>query len=110
MNSLTETVKILKALADKNRIRICIMLQEKELCVCQLNQILKNIAISTLSNHIKILHNAGIIKQRKSGKYIFYKLTDNPEIHKIINIITRPTLQDNIIKNDFKILKTIKHP
>ncbi|MDC7232016.1 MAG: metalloregulator ArsR/SmtB family transcription factor [Spirochaetales bacterium] len=68
MNSL---VNQLKALGEGNRFRICMMLLEKPLCVCQLLSVL-DIAGGTLSNHLKILKNAGLIDQRKDGKWIEY--------------------------------------
>ena len=60
-----------KALGETNRFRICMMLLEKPLCVCELLSVLE-IAGGTLSNHLKILKNAGLVDQRKDGKWVEY--------------------------------------
>lgn len=73
MNSIVSKIK---ALADNNRFRICLLLKEKSLCVCELLSVL-NVAGGTLSNHLKILKNCGIIEQEKSGKWIIYSLSDS---------------------------------
>jgi ArsR family transcriptional regulator len=66
----------LKALSDTNRFRIVMMLMERPLCVCELLQAL-DIAGGTLSNHLKILKNAGLINQRKDGRWIEYHLKED---------------------------------
>lgn len=68
---MNDLVNRLKALGEKNRFRICMMLIENPLCVCQLLSVL-DIAGGTLSNHLKVLKNAGLIDQRKDGKWIEY--------------------------------------
>ncbi|MDC7241793.1 MAG: metalloregulator ArsR/SmtB family transcription factor [Spirochaetales bacterium] len=79
MNAL---VNKMKALGEANRFRICIMLLEGPLCVCQLLSVL-DIAGGTLSNHLKILKNAQLIDQRKDGKWIEYYIA-GPEAEKFI--------------------------
>lgn len=61
----------MKALGDLNRFRIMLMLMERPLCVCELLEVL-DIAGGTLSNHLKILRTAGLIDQRKDGRWIEY--------------------------------------
>ena len=68
-------VNQLKALGETNRFRICVMLLEKPLCVCELLSVL-DIAGGTLSSHLKVLKNSGLIDQRKDGKWIEYFLAD----------------------------------
>ena len=66
-----ETVKILKALADANRLHILELLGSGEQCACVL---LGNLALSqpTLSHHMKILCDAGLVTSLKAGKWIYY--------------------------------------
>ena len=66
-----EHVKVLKALADANRLRIIELLGNGEQCACVL---LGNLALSqpTLSHHMKILCDAGLVASRKEGKWIYY--------------------------------------
>ncbi|MBD3290388.1 metalloregulator ArsR/SmtB family transcription factor [candidate division KSB1 bacterium] len=66
-------VKIFKALGDKSRLRIVKMLQQRALCVCEITEILK-LAPSTVSQHLSLLREAGLIIDRKDGKWVEYHL------------------------------------
>ena len=61
------------ALADETRVKIVEMLSHKERCVCELEQVL-DIAQSKLSFHLKVLKDAGLIADRKEGRWMFYGL------------------------------------
>ena len=64
---------IFKALGDENRIRILKLLHSGEKCACKLLEEL-NISQSTLSHHMKILCDAGIVTGRKEGKWMHYSI------------------------------------
>lgn len=64
---------IFKALSDENRIRILKMLRSGEKCACRLLEEM-NISQPTLSHHMKILCDAGIVAGRKEGKWTHYAL------------------------------------
>ena len=70
---MRNSVKLFKALADTNRVRIIKMLEVKSLCVCELTEILQ-LAISTVSKHLSILRNAGLIIDTKDGRWVNYQL------------------------------------
>lgn len=72
---LTETnlALIFKALGDINRIRILKMLRSGETCACKLLAALE-ISQPTLSHHMKILCDAGIVNGRKEGKWTHYSI------------------------------------
>lgn len=70
---LSETENTLKALADANRLRILALVQEAPLCVCQLMAIL-DISQSTVSKHLAILKEAGLVEEAQRGKRSFYRL------------------------------------
>jgi len=72
---LREFIAITKALADENRLRIIMALQGKELCVCQVTEML-DLAPSTVSKHMSILKQARLIEGRKSGRWVFYRLDE----------------------------------
>lgn len=61
------------ALSDEARIRIVEMLSHKERCVCELEQVL-GIAQSRLSFHLKVLKDAGLLADRKEGRWMYYNL------------------------------------
>lgn len=70
----TETAHIFKAFCDENRIRILEMLQTGEKCGCTLLEEL-NVTQPTLSHHMKILCDAGIVEGRREGKWTHYKIS-----------------------------------
>ena len=68
-----ETAKIFKAFCDENRLQILELLRSGEKCACKLLDDLK-ISQSTLSHHMKILCDAGIVQGRKDGKWVHYSI------------------------------------
>ncbi|HDR16112.1 MAG TPA: ArsR family transcriptional regulator [Desulfobacteraceae bacterium] len=68
-------IKVMKALSDVNRVRILKMLQHKNMCVCELQAALR-IAQPTVSKHLKILLDSGLVQCSRDGKWIDYRLSD----------------------------------
>lgn len=68
------TAVIFKAFCDENRVRILQLLQNGEKCACRLLEEM-NITQPTLSHHMKILCDSGIVKGRKEGKWIHYSIS-----------------------------------
>ena len=68
-------INVMKALSDPNRIKIVKMLQYRSLCVCEM-QALLGIAQPSVSKHLKILENAGIVDSSKVGLWVNYFLAD----------------------------------
>jgi ArsR family transcriptional regulator len=64
---------IFKALAHSTRLLILVKLQEKEHCVCELQQII-GYDMSTISRHLNVLKNVGIIDSRKVNNQVIYRL------------------------------------
>ena len=75
-NKYTEAAEIFKAFCDENRIRILEMLQTGEKCGCKLLEEL-NVTQPTLSHHMKILCDSGIVEGRKEGKWTHYKISND---------------------------------
>jgi ArsR family transcriptional regulator len=67
--------EFLKAISDPARIKIIYALQDGELCVCEIMELLK-MPQTMVSHHCKILKVAGIVSDRKFGKWVNYSLTD----------------------------------
>lgn len=74
---LEATATVSRALANPARLRIVAVLRDGELCVCQLTEVLR-LAQSTVSNHLRELRIAGLISERKSGRWVYFHLTDDP--------------------------------
>jgi DNA-binding transcriptional ArsR family regulator len=66
-------IRIHKALAHPVRVRILAMLRGGELCVCQLNAVIA-LAPSTISAHLAELKDAGLVAERKAGRWVHYRL------------------------------------
>ena len=70
---MREMIQITKALADPNRVRILLALRKQELCVCQIIELLQ-LAPSTISKHLYVLHHAGLILSRKTERWVYCRL------------------------------------
>jgi len=69
-------IKIMKALSDPNRVKILKLLQHKsDMCVCELKSLL-HIAQPTVSKHLKILEEAGLVEYRKDALWVNYSLVN----------------------------------
>lgn len=71
---LATLIHIHKALAHAARLRILAMLREGELCVCQITAVLQ-LAASTVSAHLAELKAAGLVEERKNGRWVHYRLS-----------------------------------
>mgnify|MGYP000217151005 CR=1 FL=1 len=71
--SYKEDVRMIKALADENRLRILECLHHGEKCACVILEEL-SITQSTLSHHMRILTECGLVNARKEGKWSHYSL------------------------------------
>lgn len=65
-----------RAVADPSRLRILTMLREGELCVCQITAVL-DLAPATVSKHLSLLRTAGLLRQRKDGRWVYYRLAEH---------------------------------
>ncbi|MFH1054919.1 MAG: metalloregulator ArsR/SmtB family transcription factor [Candidatus Altiarchaeota archaeon] len=68
-------VKVFKALGDPTRLKIMKMLLKCEKCVCEIIPATGK-SQPTTSAHLKILHEAGLLKSRKEGLSVYYRLAD----------------------------------
>jgi len=99
-----DKVKFFKALSDSNRLRILKMLQTKPLCVCEITNVLE-LATSTVSQHLKILKEAGFIIEEKDGKWINYFINprpSDPRISSLLSSLDYWIADDSVITSDKK--------
>ena len=68
-------IKVMKALSDPNRVKIIKILQQKSMCVCEIQGALE-LAQPTVSKHLKILEEAGLVDYLKDGLWVNYYLSD----------------------------------
>ena len=70
---MRDVLDVTKALADGNRLRVLMALTGGELCVCQIIEML-GLAPSTVSKHLSVLYQAGLVEARKEGRWMYYRL------------------------------------
>jgi ArsR family transcriptional regulator, arsenate/arsenite/antimonite-responsive transcriptional repressor len=71
-----KTLNMAKALADGNRMRIIgALMEHDELCVCQITEMVQ-LSTATVSRHMSILQHARLVRSRKEGRWVFYRLAD----------------------------------
>ena len=68
---MKEYVKIFKALSNETRLTIMVLLNQKELCVCQIEKLL-NLSQVKVSRHLTVLKHAGLVTDRREGLWIYY--------------------------------------
>jgi len=68
---MNEVVELLKALSNDTRLIIMVFLNQKELCVCQIEKLL-NLSQAKVSRHLTVLKHAGLVTTRREGLWIYY--------------------------------------
>jgi len=109
MKKLDKQAEIFKSLSDKSRLRILKMLQKKSLCVCEITEILQ-LATSTVSNHLSILKETGLIIDEKDKKWINYRIVANPADPAVASALMSLNLlleDDEMVKKDREKLKIV---
>lgn len=72
---LNDYETVMKAAGDPTRARILKLLEEGELCVCDIIEVL-GLGQSTVSGHLAVLREAGLVKGRREGRWAHYSLAD----------------------------------
>ena len=79
-------IKVMKALSDPNRVKMVKLLQQKVMCVCEIQAAL-SLAQSTVSKHLKILEEAGLITYYKDKLWVNYRLADGTDSPYAANLL-----------------------
>jgi ArsR family transcriptional regulator len=99
---MKQIVDTFKALGDRNRLRILLMLHIRPLCVCEIEEVL-DIALSTVSQHLRTMRYTGLIKDRKEGRWVVYSLAeDDPALDTLLEGILSLLEGDDQIISDRK--------
>ncbi len=103
---MRETLDIIKLLSDESRLRILMLLTEKELCVCQIMGVL-NMSQPLVSRNLSLLLKAGFLKDRREGKLMFYSIKKAlPGKHRQFLAVLRKLLKDDTtLKKDLRSLQ-----
>lgn len=98
---MEELTTVFKALSDETRLRIIKLLEQGELCVCDITAALDMVQ-PKVSFHLGTLKEAGLIKDRKQGKWIHYSLNEKDLFRRMLILSACERMQDGTISGDRK--------
>ena len=109
MKLVWELVAIAGALSDPTRIRIIAALRNEELCVCELVDAL-GISQSSLSSHLQICRQAGVLATRKESRWIYYSLSTHyaPLIERIFSELQTVDSDEQVRQDARRLKKRLK--
>ena len=99
---MREFLAVVSALSDPSRLRLLLSLYGRELCVCNLVEFV-GLADSTVSKHMSILKQAGLVESSKRGRWVYYRLADEEAstlARQVIELAHAHLTQDRIIAAD----------
>ncbi len=100
-------VDAVKALAHPGRLRILAMLRGGDLCVCQMTAVLE-LAASTVSSHLGDLRRAGLVTERKRGKWVHYHLVDDGPLSTLVEGALALVEDDDQVKRDVGVVRALR--
>lgn len=106
---MRELLAVMKALADPSRLRIVAALHGRELCLCQIVELV-GLATSTVSRHMSILEQARLVDARKDGRWTYFRLAaeeGRPVAGEAAELVFRTLAQDAQVRADSVRLKQI---
>ena len=106
---MRELITITKALSDESRVRALLALKDRELCVCQIIDLL-GLAPSTVSKHMALLMHAGLITRRKEGRWHFYRVAGagaSPEVRSALKWVFGALQDSPVIRDDAERLEKV---
>ena len=106
---MRELLAVMKALADPSRLRIVAALNGRELCLCQVVELV-GLATSTVSRHVSILEQARLVDARKEGRWTYFCLAGEqgrPEASEAAALVLEALAQDPQVRADRVRLKQI---
>jgi ArsR family transcriptional regulator len=101
---MNDLVMIFKALSDETRLRIIKLLEKGELCVCDITAALDMVQ-PKVSFHLNTLKGAGLIKDRKAGRWIHYSLENSDMRKRFLLLTVMEGISADAVKNDQKRLE-----
>jgi len=98
-SNLDSAVAAARALGHPARLRTVAMLRSGELCVCQITEVV-GLAPSTVSAHLKELKQAGLVTERKDGRWVYFSLADSENTRSWIDAALSPLTGDPQVETD----------
>lgn len=107
ISNLDAAVDVSRALGHPARLRVVAMLRTGELCVCQIKEVL-GLAQSTVSNHLKELKRAGLIAERKDGRWVHFGLREDAHASPWIRVALAALENDPQLEADDRMVVEIR--
>jgi len=101
---MKDLLQVFKALSDETRLRIIKLLEHGELCVCDIVASL-DIIQPKISFHLGVLKEAGLVMDRRVGKWIHYRLDDSNMFKRFLLLSIHEKIEDELILQDKKRLE-----
>ena len=104
---MRDIVKVFKALSNETRLRMLMLIERQELCVCEVEQIL-GMGQSGVSHHLSILSDAGLAETRRQGTWMFYRSAGSgasPYRARVVEILREWTRDGDLVGTDLANLK-----
>jgi ArsR family transcriptional regulator len=98
---MDDFIAITKALSDPHRVRALLALRKGEMCVCQIIELF-GLAPSTVSKHMSILKQAGLVNNRKDSRWVYYRLVEHTNGSREISELVKLTI--SLLEQDEQIL------
>ena len=103
---MKEITEIFKLLSDESRLRILMLLEKRELCVCQIMGVL-NMSQPLVSRNLSLLAKSGFLAGRREGKLMFYRIKRNLTKKNllILSVLKELLKDDRVLQRDVRSLK-----
>jgi Predicted transcriptional regulators len=101
---MIDILDILKALSDETRLRIISLLYEKELCVCDIMEVLQ-ITQTKASRHLAYIKNSDIIADRKQAQWVYYSMIKTDDLKFLDSLVYDNLRNLELFKNDLRNLE-----
>lgn len=108
---MRDLLNITRALGDSTRLRLLLALRSGELCVCQLTSLCE-LAPSTVSKHLSVLAQAGLVLSRKTERWVYYRLPTPKEspvvVREALDWIKKSLARSDAARADARQLQRIR--
>ena len=103
--------RLFKALGDETRLRMVALLSHGELCVCHLQEAL-GLSQPNVSRHLAVLRAAGIVEDRRDGKWIHYRLLrqQDPDCERQLRALVKAFSKREVLRGDVARLLKVRGP
>ena len=107
---MRQVLTIAKAIGDESRARALLALRDGELCLCQIIDLLK-LSPSTVSKHMDVLQQAGLVERRKEGRWHYFRLANHqatPVVQRAIKWLMESLRDKPVVIDDAKKLCCVR--